>query len=125
VEHGRDVDQQEGTAVGRSLGDVIDPHHPARPNPVLDYDRLLEPPLQSFGNGPPEGVHATPGRDRHHERDHRRWIAQRRLRVQRNGTSDGGGNNGDQKPSGNPHPLLPSCDCVAVAYACRGRMRRR
>ena len=88
VEHGGNIHEHQRAAVGRGLGDVIDADRAARAGSVLDHDRLLEPLRKLFGDGPANGVHAAAGRDRHHQRDRTRWIADRRLRLDKPGRPD-------------------------------------
>ena len=50
VQHGGNIHQQQGAAVGRRLGDGVDAHHAAGADAVLDHHRLLEPLLQPLGD---------------------------------------------------------------------------
>jgi hypothetical protein len=43
VEHGGNIQEQQGAAVGRRLGDGVDAHDAAGSDPVLNHHRLLEP----------------------------------------------------------------------------------
>jgi hypothetical protein len=126
MEHGGNVQEQQRAAVGSGLGGVIDTRHTARPHPVLDHDRLLEPLLQPLGERAADGVHAATGRDRHDQRDWARGIARGGLRVERSNDAGRNNENGGHERASRTHSLfLPGRDLVYRALSGPCRLRRR
>ena len=67
-ERGRPVDADR-VAVGRALGDRVDPGHAAGAGAVLDHDLLAELGAHAVAQVTPEQIGGTAGRERHDELD--------------------------------------------------------
>ncbi len=108
--------QPDDIAVGRRLGDRIDPDGAAGTRPVVDHDRLAETLLKIRLQGARQGVGAAAGRKGHDQADGLRGIRLGRRRHAREGGEAGRQRHADPMPL---HGCLPAGMVVDIRMLFR------